>query len=315
MNTGYRNPLEDAKYFLKRNKTFSRVLIINVAVFLAVNIINVFLRLSKAYGPGELSPLIEWLAVPASLSALIQRPWTIITYMFLQYDFFHLFFNMLILYFGGRIFLEYMNQKKFLATYLWGGIAGALLYIIIFNIFPLLREGVSHSIALGASASVLAVLIAISVYVPEYTVNLFLFGRTKLKYIALVVILIDILSIFTVNTRDPGEINFGGHIAHLGGALWGYLSVKLLKKGWDFSGIANIFDFSGFRKLFMKPKKNKYRYNNPINEKPLSDDEYNLRKKKKQQRIDAILEKISKSGYESLSKEEKEFLFRMSNNK
>jgi membrane associated rhomboid family serine protease len=313
MNMHYRNPVEDAKYFLKRNKTFTRVILINIAVFLTVNIINVFLRLSKVYGPGELSPVIEWLSVPASLSSLIQKPWTIITYMFLQYDFFHLFFNMLILYFGGRIFLEYMNQKKFLSTYIWGGIMGALLYIAIFNIFPLLQEGLSQSIALGASASVLAVLIAISTYVPEYTVNLFLFGRTKLKYIALVVILIDILSIFTVNTRDPGEINFGGHIAHLGGALWGFMSIKLLRKGYDLSGVLDFFKFSGFKKYFMKSGHNKKKNKNPLNKKPISDDEYNLRKQKMQKKTDAILEKISKSGYESLSKEEKEFLFRMSN--
>ncbi len=313
MNYQYSNPLEEAKIFFKRNKVFARILIINVAVFLAVNLINLFLRLSKAYSPMELSPVIEWLSVPASLGALIQRPWTIISYMFLQSNFFHLFFNMIVFYFGGRIFLEYMSQKKLLNVYLWGGIAGAVLYIAFFNIFPLLRESVGNSIALGSSASVLAILIAIATYVPNYTVNLMFFGRVKLKYIAIVIVLIDVLSIFTITTRDPGEINFGGHIAHLGGALWGYLNIKIFMKGYANNQFFHIFDFSKIFSSFLKPKKTKTRSKANSQGRPMTDDEYNLRKADKQKKIDAILEKISRSGYESLSKEEKEFLFRMSN--
>jgi len=313
MNVNYRNPLDDAKYFLKRNKLFTRILLINLTVFLAVNLINVFLRLSKVYGPGELSPIIYWLSVPASLNTLISKPWTLITYMFLQYDFFHLFFNMLVFYFGGRLFLEYMNQKRLLATYVWGGLFGAALYIIIFNIFPLLQETVSQSIALGASASVLAILVAIATYVPGYTVNLLFFGRVKLQYIALVVVLIDVLSIFTLNSRDPGEINFGGHIAHLGGALWGYISVKWMGKMNRTSGVFSLFDLSALKAVFMRSPKRSSGYKRNFSGRPLSDDAYNLEKRNRQARIDSILEKISKSGYSSLSAEEKEFLFKMSN--
>lgn len=315
MNPYYSNPLADARFFLKKNKTFTRLLIINVAVFLAVNLINVLLRLNKAYSPMELSPVLEWLAVPASLTALAQRPWTLVTYMFLQSNFLHLFFNMIVFYFGGRIFLEYMSQKKLLATYIWGGIAGAVLYILFFNMFPLLRETVVNSIALGSSASVLAILIAIATYVPHYTVNLLFFGRVKLKYIAIVIILIDVLSIFTISTRDPGEINFGGHVAHLGGALWGFLFIRLMGKGYDPSRFFNIFDLNKLSKSFYKPKSPSSNYSASTKGRPLTDEEYNYKKAKNQKKIDIILEKISKSGYESLSKEEKELLFRASNKK
>jgi len=314
MNYYTRNPLDDAKAFVKKNSIFSRLLIINVAVFLAVNLINLILRLNMVYEPPEASPLIRWLSVPASLEALAQKPWTILTYMFLQQGFFHLFFNMLVFYVGGRIFLEYMNEKKLLSTYLLGGLAGAILYIAFFNIFPLLRQSVNVSIALGASASVLAILVAIASYVPNYTLHLFLFGRVKLKYVAIVFIALDLINIFTVNTRNPNEINFGGHIAHVGGALWGYYSIHLMKKGHDMSRFLDYFNFKGFWNYFRKPASSpKYKTTSSPGQRPINDDEYNYKKAERQKRVDHILEKISKSGYASLSKEEKEFLFKMSN--
>lgn len=301
-----RNPLDEVKDFFKRRSILSNLIIINVAVFLAVNVINLFLWLFQV-NYEELrgvSPIVYWFSVPADFNALLSRPWTIFTYMFLQENFFHLFFNMFVLYFGGRIFMEYLSEKKLLGVYIWGGIAGAFLYIISFNAFPVFKEYVPHSIALGASASVLAVLVAISTHVPNYTVVLFLFGRVKLKVLAIILVVIDILSIQRGNP--------GGHIAHLGGALWGFSYIYLFQKGFDMGKLFPAFNWRSIFGSLFKAKKSKYEAKSYRDERPLNDDEYNLQKRKRQERIDLILEKISKSGYDSLSKEEKEFLFKES---
>jgi membrane associated rhomboid family serine protease len=301
------NPIENIKAFFRQKSVISRLIIINIAVFVFVNIVNLFLWLfqvdSEISNNLSISPIVYWFAVPSDINLLLSKPWTLFTYMFLQVNFFHIFFNMFVLYFGGRIFLEYLNSKKLLGTYIWGGIAGGLFYVLAYNIFPAFSNTVSISIALGASASVLAILVAISVYVPNYTVTLFLFGRMKLKYIALILVAIDILSI-------RGD-NPGGHIAHLGGALWGFLYIYFLKKGFDFNNIIKFNKISGYFKTYKKPKKNYSK--SYYSERPLTDDEYNKRKAVNQEKIDEILDKISKSGYEKLTKEEKELLFKMSN--
>ena len=306
MNYYNQNPLDEIKSFFKRKTILSRLIIINIIVFVAVNIINLLLWLFNVQVVNNLvSPVISWFAVPSDITALLSRPWTLFTYMFLQENFFHIFFNMFVLYFGGRIFLEYLSQKKLLSTYIWGGLIGGLFYIIAFNVFPIFDEYKAFSVALGASASVLAILIAIATYVPDYSITLILFGRTKLKYLALALVLIDILSIQKGNP--------GGHIAHLGGALWGYLYIILLKNGFDTNKFFNNFNFNKIFKSFMKPKSSTSTYY--TKQRPVSDENFNYQKKKNQKKIDSILDKISKSGYESLSKEEKELLFKMSNKK
>jgi membrane associated rhomboid family serine protease len=301
------NPIENIKTFFRQKSVLSRLIIINIAVFVFVNIVTLFLWLfqvnSEISNNLGISPIVYWFAVPSDINLLLSKPWTLFTYMFLQVNLFHIFFNMFVLYFGGRIFLEYLNSKKLLGTYIWGGIAGGLFYVLAYNIFPVFSNTVSISIALGASASVLAILVAISVYVPNYTVTLFLFGRMKLKYIALILVAIDILSI-------QGD-NPGGHIAHLGGALWGFLYIYFLKKGFDFNNIIRFNKISGYFKTYKKPKK--YYSKSYYSNRPLTDDEYNKRKAVNQEKIDEILDKISKSGYEKLTKEEKELLFKMSN--
>jgi membrane associated rhomboid family serine protease len=293
--------------FFGRN-ILSRLILINTIVFLAVNLINVILRLSRVYTPDEISPLVYWLSVPVDLGLLVQRFWSVGTYMFLQTGFFHLFYNMIVLYFGGVIFMQYLDQRKLLFTYLAGGLAGAVLYIVTFNLFPLLREEHYNSIAMGASASVLSILIAIAYYVPDYSVNLLLIGRVKMKYIAIVVLLIDLVAIFGVNNSNPDEINFGGHVAHIGGALWGFLYAFYLKKGKDLYKI-----FYGIKlPEFKSTRKDEYETYRQPNGRPLTDEDYNRKKTATQEEIDSILDKISRSGYESLSKEEKELLFKSS---
>jgi membrane associated rhomboid family serine protease len=290
--------------FLGKN-ALSRLILINVAVFVLLSIIRLSSFLFKSVEgdvvEGPVSEIAQWLAVPASLTTLLHRPWTIISYMFLHETLLHIFFNMLILYFGGKIFMEYLGSKKLIATYLFGGVMGALFYIVAFNIFPVFKGVVEQSVALGASASVLAILVAIATFIPNYSVNLIFIGRLKLKYIALILVLIDILSI------EKG--NPGGHIAHLGGAFWGFIYILVLKKGTDMS---KMFRPVGrfFRNLFKPKPKLRVSYS----KKPLSDDQYNTLKAERQKKIDIILDKISKSGYESLSKEDKELLFKASKN-
>ena len=304
----YQNPFEDAKKFFKRKSILGRLIIINVAVFVIVNIINLFLMLfelnNNPSGISGISLISYYFAVPADFASLVSRPWTLLTYMFLQENFFHIIFNMIVLYFGGRIFLEYLNEKKLLSTYILGGLFGAFFYIVAFNTFPVFNESVYYSVALGASASVLAILVAAATYVPEYSVVLVLFGKVKLKYLAVVVVLIDVLNI--------SRGNAGGHIAHLGGAFWGFAYIYLMKNGKDFTLNLGSMNFKKFFRYFTKPKDSSKFDTTASSGRPLSDDEYNYRRNNQQGRIDKILDKISKSGYTSLTKEEKELLFKSS---
>ncbi len=302
------NPLDDIKQFFRKSTVLKKLIIINIAVFIFINVVNLFFWLfqitNHPMGLPGVSYLAYYLAVPSNIEALLMRPWSMLTYMFLHEDFFHILFNMIVLYFGGRIFMEYLSDRKLLSTYLLGGLTGAFFYIAAFNFFPVFSQSLDYSVALGASASVLAVLVAVSTYVPEYSVVLFLFGRVKLKYLALIIILIDLLSIMGGNS--------GGHIAHLGGAFWGFIYVYMMKRGRDFTLNLGKMNLNRFFKFFTKPKKKPEHRTNFNTGRPLTDEEYNARKNVDQERIDRILEKISRSGYSSLSREEKELLFQSS---
>lgn len=303
-NQPQRNTGELLKQIFFGRNVLSRLILINTVIYLIVNIIGLFSSLFNLTDSNALNPLVKLLALPAELSAIGSKPWTIITYMFLQENFFHLLFNIVMLYFGGKIFQEYLSQAKLFWTYIIGGVFGGLFFIISFNTFPVFTSIANYSIAMGASASVLAIIIAISTYVPDYTVHLFLFGRFKLKYLAIAFVVIDILSIQTDNP--------GGHIAHLGGALWGFIYAFSLRKGKD---VYQIFYKLYMPKFTWKKKENKFSTSRPKSGKPLSDDEYNMRRSATQEEVDQILDKISKSGYSSLTSKEKELLFKTSNKK
>ncbi len=185
---------DEIKESFRSGTVLTKLIYINIAVFVAVKVIQVVLFLFSA-GADKAFFLIDWLAVPADISSLLSRPWTVISYMFLHETFLHILFNILWLYWFGRIFLEYLDEKKLLGVYLLGGLAGAALYIFSFNIFPAFSSLVPVSRALGASAAVLAIVISISVYVPNYTIRLLFIGPVKLKYIAAFMIMLDIISI------------------------------------------------------------------------------------------------------------------------
>jgi membrane associated rhomboid family serine protease len=290
---------DDIKNTFRNGSSLTRLIYINIAVFILITLAAVFGYLLN--NPLLSDKILELLSVPASGNALIIRPWTIFTYMFVHKDILHILFNMLWLYWFGTIFLEYLDQRKLVAVYLLGGISGALVYILSFNIFPVFAGIVAKSVAIGASASVMAIVIAVAAYVPDYTINLLLLGRIKIKYMALAIFILTSVMDFSVNS--------GGKLAHMGGALFGYLYTLNLRQGRDIGKRLNrALDFIAI--LFKPRKKLKVTH-----KKPVTEYEYNKMKTEQQVRINHILDKISKGGYDSLTKEEKETLFRESQKK
>lgn len=291
----------DIRSAFRHGTSLTRLIILNIAVFLAISVIGI---IGFLLANPELSDYtIRLFSVPSSFKSFILRPWTVITYMFTHKDLLHIAVNMLWLYWFGKIFLDYLDQKKLVAVYLLGGITGALMYVISYNIFPAFSEFAGSSIPLlGASAAVMAVVVAISVYVPDYTVFLFLLGRIKIKYIALV--------IFILTSIVDFQANSGGKLAHIGGAIFGYIYTVYYRKGKDLGKWLNrIIDFFV---TFLKPRKKlKVTYKKRVTD----DYEYNRIKAERQARINEILDKISKGGYDSLTREEKDFLFRESQKK
>ena len=272
-----------------------RLLAINIGLFLVLMILRTFLFiLGSDFVIFDF--LVEKLSMPASFSQLIFQPWSVVTYMFLHVDFMHILFNMLILYWTGSLFAEYLGNEKLWATYVLGAITGGLAYLIMFNISPAFSQQVNHSHLMGASAGVIAVMVGIATLLPDYTVQLLLIGPVKLKYVALVSILIYFISIPLGNA--------GGQIAHLGGALFGYIMIKQLKKGNDItSWLSNLFKKRSSRKSKMTVVRSS---------KPVPDSVYVEAAISKQEAIDKVLDKINKSGFDSLSKEEKDVLYNAS---
>jgi membrane associated rhomboid family serine protease len=288
--------LYEIKQSFKTGGTLVKLIYINLGVFLAFNILLAILFLAKS----DLGLIIsKYIAVPAHLPTLASRPWTIITYMFFHEGFIHILFNLLWLYWLGRIFLGFMSERKLLGVYIMGGIWGAALYILFYNVFPVFADSLTNSFALGASASVYAIVFAAVAYAPNLSLNLLLIGQVRLKYIGLALIVMDIIGI--------AGSNAGGHIAHLGGALFGFLFIYFQNQGVDMVKPVNwVIDAFTSSPSTNRRKKMKVNYT-----KPRDDYEYNKMKAEQQAEIDRILDKISKGGYESLTKEEKETLFRM----
>lgn len=286
------NLFEGIKHnYLQSNQAVKRIIAINVAVFLVLAILNVFAFLFNSSFSTTI--INSYFTLPASLASFLYRPWSIVTYMFLHSGFLHILFNMLWLYWMGNLLQEYLGNKRVYQAYFIGGVFGGLVYMLAYNVFPAFTAVKDVSYALGASAGVLSVVVAAATLLPNFEIRLMFLGSIKLKWIALVSVGLDLISI-------PNG-NAGGHIAHLGGALFGYLFIKHLYTN-------SVFDrlFSVIGNLFSKKSKLKvhYKTNNNTN-KPKS--------AQTQIDVDEILDKISKSGYESLSKREKEILFKASN--
>ncbi len=284
----------------KHGSMMIKLLFINVLVFLAVQVVLLFFFFFALHGDNF---IIQYLALPADLNELLNKPWTAISYMFLHEGFMHILFNMLWFWWFGNIFLTVFSNRQLLNVYLLGGLLGAAFYIISYNVFPVFETVLPIAKALGASAAVLAVVLAVSAYMPDYIIYLMFIGPVKLKYVAIFTVVFDILSISSGNA--------GGHIAHLGGSVFGFwFGYQMRNTNRDITEFLNkVFDF--FRDAF-KPKPKFKVHNNSY--KTRSDWEYNVQKNRNQQRIDEILDKVAQSGYDSLTKEEKDILFRSSNN-
>lgn len=308
-HTNQISPIDELKNFIRRNDVLTRLILVNVSIFIIINIVALIQYLfgfdQDFLQTKGVNRITYYLSLPSDLGSWIYRPWSLISYMFVQEDIFHLFFNMLILYIGGRIFNQFVGEKKLLSTYLMSGLFGAVLYIMTFNIFPAFKDVVSASFAIGSSASVLGIFIAAATYVPNLPMNVIFFGNVKLKYIAIVFLALDILNIRTGNA--------GGHIAHLGGAFYGYIFISQLKKGTDYSLFINNL-LATFKSYFYQndKKKSPFQKVHRNGKRPVSDEDYLKNKNQMQEEIDLILDKIKKSGYESLTSNEKQKLFQAS---
>jgi membrane associated rhomboid family serine protease len=291
------------KYQFNTGTILVRLVIINAVVFL---LLQVFFLLSFLSGFGNVvnDVVLNWLALPADTSQLLWKPWTLFTYMFLHIGFMHILFNMLWLWWMSKIFLLYFDERQLLWTYILGGLSGGLLYILAFNLLPAFQPMASYSVALGASAAVIAIMVTVAVAKPDFIVSLLFVGPVQLRWIAIGSLVLDLIGI-------PHN-NAGGHIAHLGGALFGlYYGLQLKKHHDSLQPIYHIW--KTIRSLFAKKTTTfKVHHNVNFNNKTSDDWEYNANKMRQQQYLDKILEKISKSGYDSLSKEEKDFLFKSS---
>jgi len=289
--------VDEIKLSFKNGSYLTKLIYINIVMWLVARIVFVGYRFSESDG----SEILNWLALPASFEIFVSRPWTVLTYMFLHFDFLHILFNMLWLYWFGKIFLEYHSQQKLLSLYLIGGFFGGLVYMLAYNFIPLFQPEIYHSQLLGASAAVFAIVIAIAVYVPNHLIHFIFIGPVKIKWIAFVALLLSVINL-------SGD-NAGGNFTHLGGALWGWIYMSQLMAGRNLTGrfdrMTDTF-FSWFRPR----RKLKIKYNSPNR-----DYDYNRSRMSQQEEINHILDKIGKSGYDSLTFDEREILFKMGRKK
>ncbi|MBK8707067.1 MAG: rhomboid family intramembrane serine protease [Flavobacteriales bacterium] len=288
-----------------------RLILINVAVFIGLLLIYLILLPIGGSGNGATilrdTYVVQWLRSTADLGTLITRPWTVFTYMFVHTGLGHLFWNMILLWFGGRLFQDLLGGKRLLGHYLLGGLSGFALFALAHNLLPGLHGGTSAPGILGASAGVLSVFIGIAAYRPDMIVNLILIGPVKLMYVAAVFLLLDLVGI--------GSGDGVAHEAHIGGALYGFIAARQLSQGRDWS-LSFVQFLERLLAPFTRKRGPRMRVEKKFTRSAVSNDErYNANKRDEQARVDHILDKISRSGYDSLSKEEKDFLFKSSDGK
>lgn len=294
-------------YKLKTATVTEKLIAVNVFVFVLFFLIKTIAFLFNL--PGDF--LLQWFVFPADLKEYVFRPWSIITYAFLHSGIWHILSNMLILYYAGVYFLNYFSPKKLLNFYFLGAIFGALVFMASYNLFPAFA-GAGKSYLLGASAAVMSVLVGIATHIPQMRIRLMLIGSIKFWWIAAFLVVLDIIQIPISNP--------GGHLAHLGGAAFGYFYAIQLGKGNDIAkGFENLLDwfgslFSSTPRQKKSPLKTVHRNKAKKASTSTSSQSYGRNKKEEQEKIDNILDKISKSGYDSLTKQEKDFLFNAGKN-
>ena len=288
--------VDELKQRFRAGSILVRIIYINVAIFLALRIAAL---LALFFNVTALE-VVQWVEVPSG-ELLLRRPWTLFTYMFSHYDLLHILFNMLWLYWLGRIFMEYFTAKQLGALYVLGGLMGAALFWVAYAVLPYF-DG-KMGLLIGASASVMAIVVAVAVYVPHYQINLLFLGAVSLKWVAIITVVIDLLSV--------GDGNLGGQVAHLGGALMGVLFGLLMSKGHDctawlnrsIDALVSLFSSKRGPKMPRQPKQQKQAA-------PRSQETRKTATSvPDEDEIDKILDKLKQSGYGALSDEEKERLF------
>lgn len=293
--------LDDLKARWRHGGAVIRLIFINLAVFVGLWLCYAVLFAAIGGREGAFAALhelvVKQLATPTDPWSLLVRPWTLLTSMFTQVEPSHLFWNMVLLWFGGRMYQDLLGSKRLVGTYLLSGLAGMALFIVAGNTY-----GPADQSAIGASAAVMGVLMAIATYQPHALVNVIFIGPVKLMYVAAVFIILDFMGM--------GSGDGVAHEAHISGAIYGFLASYQLRRGRDWSlGFVNALDKAW---SWLKPgKRSKLRVEKHFTRSTRADDtHFNQRKNDQQARIDAILDKISRSGYDSLSKDEKDVLFK-----
>lgn len=286
--------------FRKRNNGHVQLIIINVVVFLVLAVLRVFTIVP--FGEEFFYTFHNQIAIPAPIISFLQKPWTIVTYAFVHdlSGIFHILFNMLVFYWFGRLFVEYLGSDKLIALYILGAIAGGVAYLMVYNLIPYYMGRIPVYGMVGASAAVYAVVVATATLLPDYTFFLLFIGPVRIKYIAAFSIVLSFLG--SVGSNE------GGNIAHLGGALMGFVYLKQLQSGVNWGGWITVL-LEWFREIFRSKPKVKVTYRK---EAAAARKAATKVSKSSQEEIDAILDKISERGYESLTKEEKEKLFNAS---
>lgn len=306
----------------RQGSFITRLICINSGLYVLFALVRTVLKLCNRIEPAWL----YCLSLPAAPYEVLHRPWTLFTYMFMHASVWHLLFNMMWLWVFGRLFLQFFSARHLRGLYVLAGLIGGALFVVSYNVFPLFNDGLTQSFLVGASAAILGIVIATAVREPNYRIRLFVFGSVALKWLAIATVVVDALLVASSNA--------GGHFAHLGGALAGWLFVVALRKGFDITAWVNaLIDFPGWllhgglrrpkspklkvQKVKVKKQKKSHSSAKNGSDTPKNDhaDDYRYNASRKQQadETDRILEKIKQHGYAGLTDEEKRKLFEASN--
>lgn len=270
----------------KKGNALHKIIYINIAFFLLIKITESILFLSELN-----TPILDKLFLPADINILKTQPWSFISFMFIHKDFWHLFLNMIFLYYIGNIFLKWISEKELIYVYILGGLFGCLTFLLSYNYIPILKPNISNGVGYGASASIFSIMIAIATYKPTHKIQIPFIGSVYLTNFTFFLIILSLISL-----KD----STGGSISHLGGGIFGFLYIKKIKSRQKTSNLNQILN----KLNIFKSSNHKRKYTD--------DYLFNKHKANQNKKIDLILEKIAKSGYKSLSKNEKDLLFNAS---
>ena len=294
--------IDDIKFAYRRGSMLMRFIFINIAVCVILHLATLVAWMIT----GDQAAVLQWVELPSDLSLLIRRPWTLVTYMFSHYALLHILFNMLWLYWLGRIFMEYFSPKQLTGVYLLGGWGGALLFLLAYNLIPSLAG--NSVFLIGASASVLAVIVATAVYAPDYKIGLLFLGEVAIKWVAIVTVAIYLIGMETGN--------IGGNIAHIGGALVGAWFALRIKRGRDITRPLNaVLDavvgiFNG--RSFSWPAARRGNKAKPQQETTQQRQQPSRFDTVSEEELDRVLKKIKDAGYDALTDAERDMLFKAS---